>query len=227
MLKSLFVSIALVSISYVGISQETESKDGPRQIGNKWAVKLTPTQLIMGELNLSVEFKTSKRTSMDIDFGPTLSQVGFGGMTWEDYDPDQPSTTYDLYKDGSVGYFGALGFRYYPLTKTQSLNRLYIQPQVKYRVYRTIVGEESGLWNEVISTNTQYKFLFNLGYVLWASQNFGFEFYTGAGLGYREVQKYQPYTVTNGSDISYEWWQGVDREPQILLNFGIKVLIGG
>ena len=212
------ITVFLLSVS-ITFSQE---EGRPRQIENKWAVKITPTQMIMGELNLGIEFKVSPKTSIEIQLGPTISEVGFGGRIWENMDQ-----TSSISRESSIGYFGALGFRYYPLEKTQAMTRLYIEPQLKYRVYNSSLSEETGLWGEQTSSITQYKFIFNTGYQLWATKSFGFDFYLGAGLGYRTVTDYSPEISYGANGYEYMWEENTYSKPQLLLNFGVKVAIGG
>ncbi len=216
------LTLVVVSLTLTTFAQESEGR-GPRQIQNRYAVKFTPTQLIMGELNLGVEFKIGKRASMDIELGPTISYAGLGGRTELDF----TDTISSVNKVGSIGYFGAIGFRYYPFERTEALTRLYIHPQFKYRVYNTTIGEDTGLWKEVNSQNVQYKFFFNIGWQLWASKSFGFDFYLGAGLGYRQVQLYDPIVKYDGSQILYEWDEEQYNRAMPLLNAGIKIGIGG
>lgn len=216
-------AIAFVVFPAVLFSQELEERRGPRQIENKYAIKFTPTQLIMGELNLGVEFKIAKKASMDIELGPTLSRVGLGGLTRDDFEDTESSVV----KEGSFGYFGALGFRYYPFERTQALTRFYVQPQLKYRVYNTWWQEESDAWDPILSKNTQYKVVFNLGWQLWASKSFGFDFYLGGGIGYRQTTEYTPLITFNSGQYNYFWDEKRVNTPQLLINGGIKVAIGG
>lgn len=222
-MKSLLTVFVVLSAA-VMYAQESENTGMPRQIQNKYAVKFTPTQLIMGELNLGVEFKIARRVSMDIELGPTLSYAGLGGRTILDYEDSQQSS---LTREGSFGYFGALGFRYYLFENTDALTRLYIHPQLKYRVYNTWIEEDTGAWGRILAQNTQYKFLFNVGWQLWASRSFGFDFYLGGGLGYRQLQTFEQIIVYDNYTISYEWDEKMVSRPQLLLNAGIKIAIGG
>lgn len=221
-MKHLLLTIITVVIVQGSWGQEESGSGRPRQIENRFAVKFTPTQLIMGELNLGAEFKIDRKSSLDIELGPTISYTGIGGRTEMDFEDDDNG----LIKEGGIGYFGALGFRYYPFDKTQALTRLYVQPQFKYRVYNSTISEETGLWSSVQSENTQYKVFFNVGWMLWASKSFGFDFYLGAGMGYRSVDRYSP-TITYGNSISYDWIETEYNKTQLLLNFGIKMGIGG
>lgn len=216
-------AFAFIVLPTLLFSQVEEERRGPRQIENKYAIKFTPTQLIMGELNLGAEFKIAKKASMDIELGPTLSHVGLGGLTKEDFDDTESS----VIKEGSFGYFAALGFRYYPFERTQALTRFYVQPQLKYRVYNTWWEEESGAWDPILSKNTQYKFLFNIGWQLWASKSFGFDFYLGGGIGYRQTASYTPLTSYDGAQFNFFWDEKRVNTPQLLINCGIKVAIGG
>lgn len=221
-MKNILLGITAIAISFFSYTQDTEGGGRPRQIENKYAIKFTPTQIVMGELNLGAEFKLGKKTSIDLELGPTFSYAAIGGRTEYDFDDTENGLIYE----GSIGYFGALGFRYYPFDKTTALTRLYVQPQFKYRLYNSFVDEETGLWEKQTVTNTQYKAFFNVGWVLWASKSFGFDFYLGTGMGYRTLDRYSN-TIVYGETVEFKWLKEPSSKPMFLLNFGIKMAIGG
>lgn len=220
-MRKVLLAAAAFLFSVVAIAQDAEH-NGPRQIENKFAFKFTPTQLIMGELNLSTEFRIARKLSLDIDFGPTISQVGFGGRALEDFEEGQDQ----LIREGSFGYFGALGLRFYPFEKTSALTRMYLHPQLKYRVYNTLISEETEAWEPINAVNTQYKFLFNVGWQLWTNESFGFDFYLGGGLGYRQLDRCTPILVYENNSFTYNWDVEQLNRPQLLLNAGIKLAFG-
>jgi hypothetical protein len=220
-MRKILLAFALV-LAGSALHAQDENHRGPRQIENKFAFKFTPTQLIMGELNLSTEFRIARKLSLDIDFGPTLSQVGLGGRSFEDFDEGQEQ----LVREGSFGYFGALGLRFYPFEKTSALTRMYLHPQLKYRVYNTLISEETEAWDEINATNTQYKFLFNIGWQLWTTKNFGFDFYLGGGLGYRQLDICTPILTYADNTFTYSWEVEQKNSPQLLMNAGIKLAFG-
>lgn len=206
----------------LSLNAQDENQRGPRQIENKFAFKFTPTQLIMGELNLSTEFRIARKMSLDIDLGPTISQIGLGGRALEDFDNGQEN----LIREGSFGYFGALGVRYYPFEKTSALTRFYLHPQLKYRVYNTLVSEETEAWDQINFSNTQYKFLFNVGWQLWTTKSFGFDFYLGGGIGYRQLEMGTPMLTYENNEFQYNWEVELQNRPQLLMNAGIKLAFG-
>ena len=220
-MKKILIAYTVMLLSALTFAQEPESK-GPRQIENKFAFKFCPTQLIMGELNLSTEFRIGRKTSLDIDLGPTISQIGLGGRALEDFEEGQEK----LNREGSFGYFGALGLRFYPFEKTAAMTRFYLHPQLKYRVYNTLISEETDAWDQVTATNTQYKFLFNVGWQLWTTKSFGFDFYLGGGLGYRQLDICSPIVKYENNTFIYDWDVDQKNSPQLLLNAGIKLAFG-
>jgi len=202
-----------------GVDDEISVKRKPRLNENTMVFKFSPFQMIVGELNFGFEAQTSKKTSVEIELGPTLSQVGFAGIKFED-------SGENVSERSDVGFFGSFGFRYYPLDKTEALNRIYVSPILKFRLYNSKLHELSGNLSDIRATNIQAKFLFNFGYELWASRSFAFDFFVGAGFGYRQITSYRTIVVYENFENTYVWDRTISDSPQVIMNLGVKIGLG-
>lgn len=225
-MKNLYLLTLLIGmISSVASAQTEETnavaegKKQPRLNENTMVFKFSPLQMIVGELNFGFEAQTSKKTSVEVELGPTLSQVGFAGIKFED-------SGENVSESSDLGVFGSFGFRYYPLDKTEALNRIYISPVLKFRLYNSKLRELSGNLSDIRETNMQAKFLFNFGYQLWASKSFAFDFFIGTGFGYRQITSYKAIVVYENFENNYVWDRTVSESPQFVMNLGVKIGLG-
>lgn len=222
-MKQLFLfSICFLTVSHFSFSQDDEKK-GPRLNDNRAAFKFSPMQMIIGEFNIGVEFQTSKKTSLEIELGPTISEIGFARL---DFMP--PEDGDNVSENSNIGFFGSIGFRYYPLEVTEALNRMYVSPILKYRMYNFTLSENSDNLDDIMASKSQAKFLFNFGYQLWASKSFGFDFYLGTGVGFQQITDYDAIAVYDPATFvyTYEWDKQSSSKPQMLLNAGVKMVFG-
>ena len=223
MKKSGLVILLLISTQLSLFGQEEnveEGKQRPRLNDNTIAFKFSPMQLIVGEFNLGFEAQTSIKTSIEIEVGPTISNVGFSRLT---YIPEDGN---NVTENSALGYFISLGLRYYPLEKTEALNRFYVSPVLKYRVYNYTLSEGSGSLEDIQATKTQVKFHFIFGDQLWASKSFAFDFFLGPGIGFQEITNYDAAAFYENFDYTYYWDKKIESKPQLLLTAGVKIGLG-
>jgi hypothetical protein len=139
-------------------------------VENTSVLKFSPLQLAMGEINFGWERKIDKIKSVDFEFGPTLSKIGF----------TVNNNKYQLYNDtfpyrnesSKLGFFGAVGLRFYPLEKGLVLNNFYVSPVLKYRVKNIGYSDVSSKLPDRKGTEIDFNFSFNFGYQKWFTQNF-------------------------------------------------------
>lgn len=191
---------------------------------NKYAVKFTPTQMIIGEINFSFERAVGERISVEIEAGPTLSRIGLFSLN---YFGNNNNSNISKYSD--LGGFAGLGFRFYPLLRRYNLNGLYVGPAIKYRHYNTEIKDNFNGLPNTTDKRTDLNFTFNIGYQVWASKMLCFDFYGGFGLNYRMetsnqiVSVYDPVTTLYNSS----WQSQKDKGVLFLGRLGVKIGIGG
>ncbi len=204
-----------------------ESRRSPRLNDNIQIVKFSPTQLIMGELNFGYERQVSKKGSIEIEAGPTLSQVSILGPGNHLFSFAQGSAQENSFIGGHISF----SYRFYPLDGTEALNRLYVAPVIKYRQYNVLLRDNSDVPNgpdlgTVKARDYQTNFTFNFGYELWASKSFCFDFFVGTGLGWRHQTTYAPVIEFNGTEWTGYWAGYNDAWARFLLTGGVKLGIG-
>lgn len=191
---------------------------------SKFAVKLSPTQLLFGEFHLAFEHRIAPHSSFEISAGPTISEVG-GSMLITNSDLGA-NMQYDRQTD--FGYFVGLAYRFYPLNYAQAPRGLYVSPELKYRVYNTTFRDINsfGLSDQKGST-TQAMFRFNIGYQFWPGKKFALDVFTGIGIGAVNSVSYSVLNVYN-PDGSYttSWLKESSNRASANATFGLKIGIG-
>ncbi len=198
-------------------------KKQPRLNDNTSIVKFSPLQMIVGEINLSYELQTSIKGSVEFGLGPTISNIGFGGQSHllNPWGGTQQETA-------AMGFFASVAYRYYPLDETEALNRFYISPVLKYRMYNFGLNDLANGLDPIRGNEVNANFTFNFGYQVWVSKSFALDFFTGIGIGMETVNSaysqgvYNPITLT----YDYNWKETSITAARYLFTMGIKVGIG-
>lgn len=215
----LSVTFAMAQREVVVIDRGGRSSEGrqPKLNENVNVFKFSPLQMIMGELNFGYERQISKKGSLEFELGPTISRIGLGTQSHLFGTNNHTS---------KFGFHFGLGYRYYPLEKTEALNRLYISPVVKFRLYNYGVTDVSGSLPAENGTDVQLNFTFNVGYQLWAAKTFALDFFMGTGLGMRKITDYNVSNVWNNGQWEEQWNREVSSFPRYVFTAGFKIGIG-
>ncbi len=190
-------------------------------VENVSVTKFSPLQLIAGEINFGWERKINKLKSIEFEFGPTLSNIGFT--------VNKLSTPYiDTFsyseESSRIGFFGSIGMRFYPLEKSVALNNFYVSPVFKYRVKNTGYTDISGNLPERTGSETNLIFTFNFGYQKWLTQNFSLDFFGGVGLAQESHRDFD--IILSSTSGKQEWKQISYSGVRFSATAGIKVGIG-
>ncbi len=190
-------------------------------------IKFTPTQLVVGEINFSYERRVSDKTSIELSAGPTISNISVGSRDFYYYQDPFYGGGY-AYQTTGVGAFVELGYRFYPLDKTEALNRFYLSPVLKYRLKNFGVKDGAGILQDRIGKDEVVSFAFNVGYQLWMSEKFSMDFFTGLGIGYQKNKDYSIGTYYEPNIQDYvNYWNDISASyARYVFNFGFKVGIG-
>lgn len=193
------------------------------------AIKFSPTQLMVGEINFSYEQAIAQQSSFEIGIGPTVSEIGvvpvieeinFGSSTIT----GTPSTA-----ESDLGFLASVAFKYYPIVNLATAPKgFYIGPELKYRKYNTLyVDNLYGLGNKKGSFN-QMQFRFNVGYQFWMGKKFALDLFTAVGVGMSNITRHYAYSyyVDGSNTLAYSWQSNSDRNVSINASFGIKLGIG-
>lgn len=184
--------------------------------------KFAPLNLLAGEIAFGYERQLGVKGSFDLELGPTISKIGFGidSHLGNSYEPQ-------IGESSGMGVVFGIGYRYYPLDETEALNRFYVSPVFRYKVYNHTVQDYSGFVPGVQRGNqTNANFSFNFGYQTWASETFCLDFYMGVGIGMRTERDYFSESFFENNEWKYRWVENNQSGARYLLTAGIKVGIG-
>lgn len=189
-------------------------------IENTSVLKFSPLQLSMGEINFGWERKIDKIKSIELEFGPTLSKIGF--TVNDKYHPYNDTIPYRN-ESSKLGFFGSVGLRFYPLEKGLVLNNFYISPVLKYRVKNIGYSDVSSILPDRKGTEIDFNFSFNFGYQKWLTKSFSLDFFGGMGLA---QETHREFEIINPTFTNPEWRLNSYSGVRFLLTAGIKVGIG-
>jgi ribosomal protein L30E len=203
-----------------------KTKKTKNLVENTSVLKFSPMQMAIGEINFGYERKVSDYTSLDFEFGPTLSNVGLSIQGNHNVYID-PVYGYSQETTG-LGGFISVGYRFYPLDNGMVLNGFYVSPVVKYRRMNFGITDYSNMLDDTRGNENDLHFTFNFGFQKWISNRFSLDFYGGMGLSYETHTTYN--VSTNYDDVTgtylYSWNKNAYNGVRFILTGGVKVGFG-
>ena len=197
-------------------------------LSDKWVqhtnvFKFDAMRLIIGDIALSYERVVGQKISFEIEAGPTLSNVGLNRLTLHN------NGSLNGTKNTSLGGFGSLALRFYPLDGRPALNQFYISPKYKYRQYNELISPNPGsALSDRKGFSKQNIFSFNFGVQQWVAKQFALDYYVGIGIGHNVDR----YSTANSfyddvkMDWSEEWIDKKTTSANVILSIGIKCGFG-
>lgn len=227
-LASLFIlfclnnAIAQEEIIIIDKSNYKESKQKEIRLNdNIRVVKFSPLAMLAGEINFAYERQVSQKGSIEIGFGPTISKIGLG------VNSHLINNGGNFRVNSGMGFFSSFGYRFYPLDETEALNRLYVSPVIRYKLFNYSYTDQDGLLPDQNASDTRVDFLFNCGYQMWASKKFSVDFFGGIGIGHRnEVEYYIDSQYTPEGTWEYTWVKNSYTGARYVVTCGILLGIG-
>lgn len=220
-MKQHIISAACVLLTTAALAQREKDEY------SAFAVKFTPTQLVMGEINFGFEHRVAPHSSLEVSLGPTISEIGGARLLTTDFeDLDAPAGNVETMSQ--MGYFASLGYRFYPLSYAKAPRGLYLSPEIKYRVYNVSYRDVMENLSDENGAVTETMFRFILGYHFWPGRRFSMDVYFGFGIGnfdrsrYTILETYNPDTMMN----EYAWEEDKLTEARMNATFGLKFGIG-
>lgn len=186
--------------------------------------KFSPLQMMVGEINIGLEKRVDEMSSIEFEIGPTLSKVGLV-VSNNHYNPLSSGSSGET---TSLGFFGSVGYRFYPMDNTVVLNRFYVSPIFKYRLYRMNMVDYTDMLEDRNGSEGHAMFMFNFGYQHWLSDHFSLDFFGGLGLVYENHNKYYTQSIYDGNTgtYTYSWAEDKYDGVRVGLSMGLKVGIG-
>ena len=189
---------------------------------NTQVFKFAPLNMLVGEINFGYERQLSQKGSIDLEVGPTISKISLGVQSHYIEPGMQPTSA----ENSGLGFFAAVGYRFYPLDETEALNRFYVSPILKYKLLNHSVEDLSRTLDDATGTDSQVNFYFNFGYQLWAAKSFSMDFYGGVGIGYQHRVDHRIQYEFVGNDWQYYWQKNEAKGARYVANIGLKLGIG-
>jgi hypothetical protein len=206
-------------------NSQQRSKKPEKLVDNDYVIKFSPLQMIMGEINLGFEKRVDEMSSIEFEFGPTLSEVGFSVNSNHYNDPWGFNFSR---RTTRAGVFGSVGYRFYPMDNTVVLNRFYVSPVFKYRIYNFGVEDYSKVLPSQKGSEGQAIFTFNFGYQKWLSDHFSLDMFAGFGLAFESHRDF--FTESSYNDVTgtytYKWVDNNYSGVRFAGTMGVKVGIG-
>lgn len=192
-------------------------------INNYNAFKFDPLRMAIGEINFSWEHRMDDHTTFELEAGPTISNLGSGRYYVSN---NNSSTDYQVHS-GMGGLISA-AVRYYPLENSRAMNKLYISPRIKYRVYNESYSSGLSGVSDKSAKSGEFIFSFNLGYQQWVSHNFAFDYYIGMGIGSFKGNRYvlEQFYDGNSNTWTYGWNEETAQYARVVGVIGLKVTVG-
>lgn len=221
-MRKLFFTVILAT-SFSSLGQEID------RLNNRYLIKLTPTQMTVGEINLGFEYRVADHSSLELTLGPTISNLG-GQSSQVENDVVSPGymNQYAIQRS-ALGFFGALEYRFYPLSYANAPRGLYLAPSVKYRVYNTEVSDNAHILPDTKNEKTEFMFRLNFGYQFWLSDKFALDVFSGIGL--MVDQRKGSYINIEYDEFGMyveqtNWTSSTNSNPRVTATMGVKVGIG-
>jgi hypothetical protein len=235
MLKK-FIVLVIAFIPILAYSQEERivivekgrSRKEPKDhkiVDNSYVIKFSPVQMLRGEINLGLEKTINEMSSVEIELGPTISEIGFSVNENHFNDPfGGPGAA----RITGTGFFGSVAYRFYPMDGMKVLNGFYISPIFKYRLYNFGLSDFSGVLAETKGREGQTMFTMNVGVQRWYSDHFSMDFFAGLGLCQEVHKTARAKYEYNGStgEYDYSWDRYSYHGVRFTATMGVKIGIG-
>lgn len=237
-MKKLFIGLSFMSFILTCFGQEEkiividkgsgrtykEKKVRPL-VENNSVFKFNPLQMVVGEINFGLEKKIDEMSSVEFEFGPTLSNIGFTVNDNHYYDPFYGPNAQET---SGIGFFLSAAYRFYPMDNGLVLNGFYVSPVVKYRLMNFGVQDFSETLADQKGSENHLYFTFNFGFQQWLSERFSLDYFAGIGLGYEAHVRYNVMSQYNDvtGQYEYSWDKNAYNGVRFVLTGGIKIGIG-
>jgi len=235
-MKKIIVGMLLMSSIYSYAQEEiiiidrsrtkkTVNDNMPRRMVEHMQVfKFDPLRMSIGEINFSYERALNEYSSVEVELGPTISNLGRNRFS----NIIGPGSNRKI---SQMGIFASAAFRFYPLDDRLVFNQLYISPKIKFRQYNEITeynSLETGTTGMRDGSSSETIFTFNFGYQQWLAERFSFDYYFGVGIGGYRGKSYSAFEEYNGNTNSYSivWQENKENFARFVATIGIKVGIG-
>jgi len=222
-MKYTLIALAAFFVHFSGFSQRDDH--------SKYFVKFSPTQLIVGEMNFAFEHRVAPQSSLEVSFGPTVSEIGINKIYFDNV-LNNNNAIYGLNSrtQSGLGFFLGLSYRYYPISGASTAPRgLYLGPEIKYRMYNTYYIDNLGVLENRTGSANQLLFRFHTGYQFVIGKKFAIDVFTALGLGYTVINAYYDIQLYNSQTGGFttSWYSKTRNRVFVSGSVGVKFGLGG
>jgi hypothetical protein len=221
-IKSLFLSLLCLSVISSSVFAQKKERFGSSTEATS-VIKFTPTKIFRGIIELGYEQTIGDRSSLEVNLGPTISNVSpFGNNGHGIFD-----NQYGLSNStGSLlGFHSSIGYRFYPVEDKWALNGFYVSPIISFTRYNYNFDD---IYSGTLPSQKGYRqetaFGFVFGSQNWLSKFFGIDAYLGAGLkSVNYLSYFTNYDNWTGKSV---WVRNAQDRASWFVTAGVKVGIG-
>lgn len=191
---SQFIAAAGVKISVRPLPKELigtkrEKFQSPKVESRRLVFKFAPQRLALADYELGVEYRFSKKWSVELEGGITKSHTALERFYLK---VPYPGYSYHSSFQGTtaLGYAGSISFRYYLTERAGTLSGWYLSPGLKYRRYNDNYYFENYDYENNIDYSQSAKGGLNetiasvvVGNQIWLWKHVALDVYAGLGLG--------------------------------------------
>ncbi len=185
-------------------------------------IKFTPTKIFSGMIEFGVEQAIGDRTSVELNLGPTISNIspfGNGHGIVGDINGLYNTT------GSQLGFHINGGIRFYPIEDKYVMNGFYVSPILDFRYFNYQFQDfynPNGPAFDGFRQEMSFGFLF--GAQSWVSKYFGLDTYMGMGIKSVDVkQAFNQYDPWGGTGV---WQEQRTTDARWFVTAGIKIGIG-
>ena len=185
-------------------------------------VKFTPTKIFGGMIEFGVEKAIGDRTSIEVNLGPTISNIspfGNGHGIVGDINGLYNTT------GSQMGFHVNAGIRFYPIEDKYVMNGFYVSPIIDFRHFNYQFQDYNNPSAPTFNGFRQeMSFGFLFGAQSWVSKYFGLDTYLGMGIKSVDLKQgfnqYDPWTGQG------KWVEQRSTDARWFVTAGVKIGIG-
>ncbi len=222
-MKKLIYSISILLLCSSSLfAQDKPDRWFPAETEATTVIKFSPTRMFRGIVEFGFEQNLGDRVSVDVGFGPTISNVSpfnnghgiFGDLNG-----------YYNTSGSQIGIHSVVGLRFYPMEDKWVMNGFYVSPTFGFQQFNY---QYTDFYNPNGSTANGFRretsFGFNFGTQNWLSKYFGLDMFMGMGIKGLDIKSF--YNAYDPWGNAGAWQEVREKNARWFLTAGVKVSVG-
>ena len=225
----LFAAIAIPSFSQSDETVYVYTNRGPRKQREYKTVdfdnvyKFDVVQMMTGQILFGFEHRLAPKTTMEIELGPNISNVGINVGHINSSNSNGESV---------LGVSSSAAIRYYPGDEKNAPNGFYVSPKFAFRNYnyyeQAVNSNGVPVGDKIKGYENNFRFMMMMGKQYWLSSTFSLDVYCGLGLGQLSSKRTMATYEYNYQTQQYETVTSTkfDTDASVVFECGLKLGIG-